>query len=157
MYFEHFAQHTRSQAKNKQSTTKVRKPWQKYIFYRNVMIEVIDVVLLVTLFPNLADDYKKYTKNLDELRSSITSTKPDSHRMKMIRYIGDILKQPYNPMQPEAKGPRDPPRNLKWINLILGGKVAVFPLSWFHVVYLYSLGYFRMTQGKIYSFQLPHL
>lgn len=55
-------------------------------------------------------------------------------------------------MQPDAKGPSTPHRNLKFINMILGGKIATFPQSWLQIVYLYSLAHFSITQGEFNLF-----
>lgn len=152
MYFDHFAQHCKSQGASKGSLTKVKKPWTRFIFYLNVMMEVSEVLLAVGLFPKLASDYGNYSKGLDVFRSSVTTSKPDAKRAKMMGYVGHNLKRRYNPMQPNAKIPQDTPRALKFINMILGGKIATLPLNWLLVGELYSLTRFNDTQGKVHLF-----
>ena len=70
----------------------------------------------------------------------------------MIKHVGDTLTTPYNPKNPDTKPPAKLPRDMVRVKLILGGRESEFPLSWFHVVWIYSLVCFAMTQGEMSHF-----
>ena len=67
----------------------------------------------------------------------------------MIKHVTDTLSTPYNPKNPDAKMPTKAPHDMVWIKMILGRKVSEYPISYFHIVWTYSLVQFRMTQGEI--------
>ena len=70
----------------------------------------------------------------------------------MIKYVGNILSTAYNPKNPNTKTPAKIPRGMVWVKMILGGRESEYPLSWFHVVFTYSLVRFATTQGEISHF-----
>ena len=112
-------------------------------------MEIIHVILTVGLYPELSDDFKQYTKKFETFKNTVTSGKIDRTREAMIKHVADILSTPYNPKNPDTKMPTKAPRDMVWIKMIIGRKVSEYPVSYFHIVWTYSLVHFRMTQGEI--------
>ena len=112
-------------------------------------METINVILTVGLYPELSEDFQEYTKKIETFKNTVTSGKIDRTREGMIKHVTDTLSTPYNPKNPDPKMPTKAPRDMVWIKMILGGKVSEYPVSYFHIVWTYSLVHFRMTQGEI--------